>query len=230
MVAGAIVLSIIVNAGVARLLQHKQSKVGESVQERTIDGVVYTVTKDVTQTSKNSYSVVNTVAIDGVEQSVEVFEITQNSDDTFTLSNSNIGLDKTFTDVPVTTRGDGYSSYSGAAIVLSDTESGSANTLRLYDNYSACSSEGEYIFNHAVMEGIVRVDTVDVTWESSLLYLHYCFYHHVWDHGYVQYGSQTYNLDTDPDHSDRRSSHTFDHTQGIYGTHSITTMFFYGDW
>lgn len=127
--------------------------IGESVEEKTLDGAVYTVTKTVTQTSENSYSAVNTVSVDGVAQSTEIFQVTENDDGIFTLSNSSIGLDKTFTDASINVRGSGYSSYSGASMVLSDTEYGSANTLRLYDNYAACTSNSNYTFNHAVMEG-----------------------------------------------------------------------------
>ena len=74
------------------------------------------------------------------------------------------------------------------------------------------------------------VDTVDVTWEASPFYLHCCFYPCQWEHGYVQYDSQAHNLSSGSNQADRCGSHLFTRTQGVHGTHSITSMFFYGDW
>ncbi len=48
--------------------------------------------------------------------------------------------------------------------------------------------------------------------------------------GYVQYDSQTHNLSSGSNQADRYGSYLFTHTQGVYGTHSITAMFFYGAW
>ena len=196
-------------------------KIGKSVEEKTIDGKTYTVSKVVTQLDDNTYRITNKIFIDNVLQSSEVFQIIQNNDDSISLINKNLGIDETFTK-EISVLGSGYSSYSGAVIVLNDSEYGTPGTLYLYDNYNEC-----YSINQGVMEATVRADTIDVTWEGSPAYLHYCFYPHQFEHGFVQYESEVYTLSTQ---EDRRSSHTFTNTQGGDATYEVDLMFFYGAW
>lgn len=200
-------------------------KTGKNIEEKTIEGKTYTVSKVVTQLEDNKYRVANKVFIDSVLQSSEVFQIIQNDDDTISLINKNLEINETFTKETITEQGAGYSSYSGAAIVLSDSEYGTPGTLYLYDNYNEC-----YSINQGVMETTIRSDTIDVTWEGSPAYLHYCFYPHSWERGYVQYESQVYDLVSDSDQSDRKSSHVFTNTQGGDATYEVDLMFFYGAW
>ena len=201
------------------------SNEGKLVEKKTLDGTDYKVVKKVTQVSDNKYKVVNSVFIDGEKQNKDVFKVIKNNDGTLRLVNNNLGIDETFTDNALAAKGIGSSSYSGAVIWLSDDEWGSVNTLNLYDNYSACST-----FNQAVMQGDVKTNVVDVTWEASPFYLHSCFYPHQWEHGSVTFESQTHDLDSDSNQSDRKSSHVFTNTLNTYDQYRVDIVFYYGGW
>jgi len=200
---------------------------GTTVTEKIIEGKTYTVTKIVTQIQDDKYRVINKLAIDGELQSKDRFKITENDDGTYNLYSKKLGIDETFTrELPFSTLGSGYSSYTGASIVLNDSETGTASTVNLYDSFSACST-----LNQGVMEGEVTPSVVDVTWEASPVYMHYCFWQHQWEHGYVEYENETHQLVSEPNHSDRRSSHAFSHSNGSSSaTYEVTAMFFYGEW
>ena len=199
---------------------------GILVEEKTLNDTAYKVVKNVTRITENMSDVTNKVFIDGEKQSDDKFTIIKNSDMEFTLISKSLGIDETFTNNDLY-RGIGSSSSSGAAIWLSDSEYGSVNTLNLYDNYNACTVFGQS-FNEAVMQADVKTNVVDVTWEANPFYLHFCFSPHEWEHGNVNFEGQTHYLDSEPDHSDRRSSHAFTNTLNTFDTYRVDTVFYYG--
>jgi len=218
---------MISDPGMVEFIIDTIQKEGKTVTEKVIEGKTYTVTKIVTQTQDNKYRVINKLAIDGELQTKDRFKITKIDDGTFNLYSKKLGINETFTSELIpTTKGSGYSSYSGASMVLNDSETGTAGTVNLYDNYSGCAT-----LNQAVFEGEVTTSVVDVTWEASPIYLHYCFWQHQWEHGFVEYENETHQLYSEPDQSDRRSSHAFSHSNGSSSaTYEVTVMFFYGAW
>lgn len=199
---------------------------GTMIQEKTLDEKTYKVKKNVTLKNNGNYKVVNSVFIDGEKITKEVFVIKPNEDGTITLVNKGQDTSETFTDVEgPTTRGIGYSSPSGAAIVLNDGETGTPYTVNLYDSFNAC-----WNFNQAVMEADVKTSVVDVNWEASPFYLHSCFQPHQWEHGFVEFDGSTYQLDSGNNQSDRKSSHAFTNTIGGNAYYEVEAMFFYGAW
>ena len=202
------------------------SSPGKNTEQRVIDGQTISVTTKTKQLSDTAYKVRTATTIDGVVEISETFKIKIHDDGTYALKNKNLGIDERFTDeANRVKRGSGNSDANGAVIHLYDREHGTPNTLKLYDNYSACGT-----FNQGVFSATVKPNVVDVNWESSAFYLHWCFVPHEWEDGYVQYGTTKHHLSSVPNHDDRRGSHAFTNYDAGTTWHSVTAVFFYGAW
>ncbi len=198
------------------------SQEGKSTEKKIIDGQKVSITTKTKELQDNKYKVKSVTHVNGEKISSEIFHITINND-TFRLENKKHGIDQTFfnsTNV-ISGQGSGSSSTSGARIGLHDREYGTP-TLTLDDNYSACST-----LNQAVFQAPIRPNTVDVTWDASPYYLHWCFVPHEFDHGQIKYGTNKVSLEG---HGDRRGSHVF--TNYDVGTtwYDVRITFVYGDW
>lgn len=200
---------------------------GNYIEEKTLDEDTYTVTKNIKQVGNHIYKVINEVAVNNEQITSDQFIIIKTSDTSLTLVNVQEGTQEKFTSETddFSIYGTGNSNFNGAAIQLHDKEYGTPGTLYLYDNYNGCGG-----FNQAVMEATVRSNTIDVTWEASPFYNHYCIYPHEWEDGYVQYGTAKHYLYSEPNHDDRRSSTTFTNTHGGTTWYSVTAYFSYGGW
>ena len=199
------------------------SQEGKNTEKKVIDGQKVSVTTTVKELQDNRYKIKSITRINGDKVSTEIFKITIDKY-SFRLENKKQGINQVFinsTDV-VSGQGYGSSSKSGAKTVLYDREYGTPHTLKLYDNYSACAT-----LNQAVFQATIRPNTVDVTWEASPYYLHWCLVPHEFDHGEVKYGTVKVSLDG---HSDRRGSHAFTNAQGGTTWYSVGTTFVYGGW
>jgi hypothetical protein len=199
---------------------------GKNIDQKIIDGKTISVMTKTKQLSNTVYKVKTTTVIDGTTEASEKFRIILNDDGTYTLKNKKLGIDETFTDRGERVkRGSGNSDYEGAAISLYDKEYGTPNTLKLYDSYSACAT-----FNQAVFDATVKPSVIDVNWEASSFYLHWCFVPYEWEDGYIQYGTTKHYLSSDPNHDDRRGFHAFNNGSGGTTWYSMTAKFFYGAW
>ena len=209
-----------------KYIQDVIAELGTVTEEKVIDGQKVAITTKVKQVKDDVHKVKTITRIDNEKKSEQVFKITSNPDGTYNMINRNLDIDETFTDkLPegvVVGSGSGQSSPNGARINLYDKEYGTPHTLTLYDNYSACAT-----LNQGVFQAPVRPNTVDVTWEASPFYLHWCFVPHEFDHGKIQYGTTVYNLDG---HGDRRGSHAFTNHSAGTTWYSVEANFVYGTW
>ena len=209
---------------VTQYIEELIAQPGKTTEERIIDEQNMSVATKVKQVTDDRYVVKSVTRINDEKVSSQIFRIITNGDGTYELINHKLEMRETFTDVPQGAIGSGYGSSTpnNARIDLYDSDYGTPHTLTLYDNYSDCVN-----LNQAVFEAPVRPNTVDVTWEASPYYLHWCFIPHEFRHGSVQYGAETVYLDG---HNDRRGSHAF--TNFDVGTtwYSVEVDFEYGPW
>ncbi len=199
------------------------SSPGKNNEQKVIDGQTISVTTKTKQLSDTAYKVKTVTTIDGVVAISETFKIKIHDDSTYTLKNKNLEIDERFTDeASRVNRGSGNSDTSGARIDLHDKEYGTPHTLTLNDNYSGCG-----VLNQAHFQAVIGPNTVDVNWEAHPIYAHWCFVPFLFDHGSVQYGTNTIQLDGQ---SDRRGSYAF--TNYDVGTtwYSVEVDFVYGSW
>ncbi len=209
---------------VVQYIENLISQPGKNTQEKIIDGETVTLITKTKQVTNDRYVVKTTTKIDGKKLMTETFRIVTNDDGTYKLINHNLGIRETFTDVSRGATGDGggRSNPFGASINLYDREIGTPNTLRLHDNYSACAT-----FNQGVFSATVKPNVIDVNWEGSPYYLHWCFVPHEFMHGDVQYGTDHYRLDG---HADRRGFHAFINGHGGTTWYAVSVDFVYGRW
>ncbi len=199
------------------------STTGKNTEQKIIDGKIIAVTTKTKQLSDTQYKIKTTTVIDDTLEASETFRITLNDDGTYALKNKKLDIDETFTDREEqrVKRGSGNSDIRGAAISLYDKDYGTPNTLKLHDGYSECSN-----LNQAVFDATVKPNVVDVNWEASPFYLHWCFVPHEWEDGYIQYGTTKHNLTSDSNHSDRHGSYAFTNFDGGNSWYSVTAKFF----
>ncbi len=197
---------------------------GKTVAERPIANQTYSVTTIVREITDDKYAVKPTTRIDGEKISSEKFRITAIDNSTYKLVNNGLGIRQVFTDIPseAAGAGSGSSTPSSARIDLYDREHGTPPTLTLHDIYSGCAT-----LNHALFQAPIRPDTVDVTWEASPFYMHWCFIPHEFQQGEVRHVTETVFLNG---HGDRRGNHAFDNPHGGTIWYSVEMDFEYGVW
>lgn len=214
----------IYDPSVVKYIKKIISQTGKTIEEKTIDGQIIRVSTKVNQIDDDTYKVRTIVKTDDVKIFSSYTKITVNDDGTYKIVNKRQGIEQTFTDVSqgATGTGSGNSDLAGARISLFDRETGTPHTLKLHDNYSACS-----FVNHAVFDATIRPNTVDVTWNGTPFYAHWCFIPHQFDHGKVQYGTTVHYFDGQ---NVRNGYHTFTNFDVGTTLYSVSVSFVYGTW
>ena len=197
---------------------------GTSTEARVIDGQTIAVTTKVKQVSQYTYGIETITHVDDEKKFRQSFNITSGTNGTYSMVNTDLGINETFTDQrPLGVFGvdSRDSSLSGARTYFHDREFGTPHTVKLYDGCSACAR-----LDQAEFQATIRPNTLDVTWEASPFYLHLCLLPHSFDYGEIQYNTDVHYLDG---HNNRHGSHAFTNSHSGTAWHSIEADFVYGE-